>query len=433
VIADERPSLANSLWSATANPCPAFPELDDSQATADVAVIGGGFTGLSAALHLAERGVRVAVLEARTPGWGASGRNGGQVLPGLKGDPDDLQARFGTELGARMARFSGGAPDAVFSLIERHGIACDPVRTGWIQPAHSEATLATSARRAAQWQRRGAPVEVLSREAVSGLLGTQAYVGGLLDRRAGSVHPLNYSLGLADAARRLGARVYGHSPVTALERAAGGYRLRTPRGALHAEQIMFCTNAYTPELAGALRRTVVPVCSVQVATRPLPAELRAGVLPQRQVVSDMYRLLVYYRYDAAGRLLMGGRGAYGDAGIARQMRRLRERAAQLFGERLGRLEWEYAWGGYVGMTQDHFPHWHRLGPGAYAALGYNGRGVAMSTQMGRLLAEAATGAADDDLDYPCTPVRPIPLHALHKLMVGTAVAWNGLLDRADRR
>lgn len=435
MIPGERSCLANSLWTATANPSERFPRLTEPNLVADVAIVGAGITGLSAAVHLGQLGVRAVVLDAQAPGWGASGRNGGQVLPGLKEDPDTIERMLGSEIGKRMVQVSGNGPDEVFDLIAQHGIACDPVRAGWIQPAHSAPTLAASVERVRQWQERGVAIEALSRETVTRLLGTDAYIGGALDHRAGSIHPLNYCLGLAATATRSGIRICSDSPVTAIERApiGAGYRLTTPQGAVQANQVLVCTNGYTPDVFGALRRSVVPVCSVQVATSPLAPALRQQALAAGQVVSDMYRLLAYYRFDAQGRLLIGVRGAYGRSGILRQMQRARLRAAELFREVLGELTWEFAWGGNVAITRDHFPRLNRLRDGVYSAVGYNGRGIAMATVLGRILAQKACEMHDDDLDFPVTPVAPIALHSLHRLAVGSAVAWNGLLDRKERK
>src|ERR1700730_4119183 len=197
--------LPPSLWAATARPAPATPPLDMSR-KADVAIVGAGYSGLAAALQLAEAGVSVIVLEAGEPGWGASGRNGGQVIPGLKPDPDEVVAMFGAEAGERLVRVAGDAPETLFALIERHAIDCDARRCGWIQPAFAAADIGLIARRAEQWQRRGAPVAVLDRDTVCRLVGSPIYHGGWIDRRAGSVQPLSYSNGLSrpsQKARRL--------------------------------------------------------------------------------------------------------------------------------------------------------------------------------------------------------------------------------------
>jgi glycine/D-amino acid oxidase-like deaminating enzyme len=174
----------------------------------------------------------------------------------------------------------------------------------------------------------------------------------------------------------------------------------------------------------------VPVRSVQVATAPLSPNVRRTILPEGQVVSDTRRLLSYFRLDPAGRLIMGGRGTYGEATTRLRMATLREQARAMFPQ-LNELEWKFHWGGYVAMTLDHFPHLHEVEPGLLAALGYNGRGVAMATVMGRVLADKATGAADRDLDFPVSPLKPVPLHGLRKPLVSLLVAWNSVRDRLE--
>ena len=427
IIANEMPAAARSLWTATAHPALATPPLV-GEAAAEVAVIGGGYTGLSTALHLAERGISVTLLEAETPGWGASGRNGGQVIPGLKDDPDAIEAMFGRERGQRIVAMAGGAADLVFGLIERHGIDCDAERSGWIQGAHDAAGLAATIRRAEDWARRGAPVEALDRAAVAGLLGTDGYLGGLIDRRGGALHPLNYALGLAAAAIRAGARLCGQSRVTRIERPGQGFSVRTEEGVLAARHIVIATNGYADGLHDPLRRSIIPARSVQVATRPLSDNLRKSILPEGQVVSDTRRLLLYFRLDAQGRFLMGGRGAFGERGVLGRQADLRATAEQLFPQ-LGGVDWQHHWGGFVALTTDHLPHLHELEPGIITALGYNGRGVAMATAMGTLLAEHARGAKPDDLDFPVTGLEPIPFHVLRRPAVSALTAWYKARER----
>src|SRR2546423_5212332 len=218
--------LPPSLWVTTARQAPPTTPLDASR-RADVAVVGAGYSGLAAALQLAEAGASVIVLESGEPGWGASGRNGGQVIPGLKYDPDELVAMFGPKAGEHLIRVAGGAPDTVFDLIARHDIDCEARRCGWIQPAFAAADLGLIARRAEQWQRRGAPVEVLDRDTVRRLIGSPIYHGGWLDRRAGSVQPLSYARGLARAAQKAGALVCGGARGSALARGGPRWELAT--------------------------------------------------------------------------------------------------------------------------------------------------------------------------------------------------------------
>lgn len=426
MIANETPVLANSLWTATAQPQPDCPPLDGPAET-EVVIVGAGVTGLSAALHLAERGVDALVLEAATPGWGASGRNGGQLNPGLKYDPDAVIARFGADMGGRMLRLSGGAPDLAMGLIARHGIGCDAVQSGWIQPAHDAASLRALEARAAQWARHGVALQLLDRETVARLIGTEVYIGGLLDPRGANVQPLNYTFGLVRAAQAAGVRIHGQTRATALKTQGDFQIVETAAGPVRARRVLICTNAETDGLRPPLARTLVPVRSVQVATAPLPAPLRHSILPGLQAVSDSRRVMVYYKMDGAGRLLIGGRGDYSDATTAKLQQNLRRIGRQMFPQ-LGDHPWDFAWGGHVAMTADHLPHLSRLGDGVMSATGFNGRGLALGTAMGRVLADWAAGAPEAELDFPVTPMRPIPFHTLRKPAVRAAVVLFRLRD-----
>src|SRR5215469_4666596 len=300
--------LAPSLWAATAPPAPATPPLE-SPARADVCVIGAGYAGLSTALALAERGVQTLVLEAREPGWGGSGRNGGQVIPGLKYDPDEIETMFGPERGPRLVDFAGGAADAVFDLIARHRMEVPHARSGWIQGAHSAATVELVKRRAGEWQRRGADVAFLDKGETDRHLGTTQYLASWIDRRGGAVQPLAYTRGLVRAALAAGAVIHGESPATGLARRDGKWIVTTRGGAsVSADQVVMCTNAYGGDLWPRLKQTVIAPNSYQIATAPLSDNVRKSILPFGQVSSDARRLLVYFRLDDQGRLLVGGRG-----------------------------------------------------------------------------------------------------------------------------
>lgn len=429
MIENEESVIADSLWTATANPAPACPPLRGRE-EAEVAIIGAGYTGLSAALHLAERGVSVVVLEAETPGWGASGRNGGQVNPGLKGDPDEMEARFGPEMGRRMTEFAGGAGQYTFDLIARLGIDCAARQTGWLQTFRNPAGEALMRARAEQWNRRGVALRLLSRDEAAATLGTSAYRGALIDPRGGNLHPLNYALGLADAAQAAGARIYGHSRVTALAADGAGHVLRTKGGEVRARKVLIGTNGYADSVSAPMNRAVVPVRSIQVATEVLPEAVAQTILPQGHSPSDSRRLVLYYRKDPQGRFVMGGRGAYTVGGTQRHLQTLREVSAQLFPQLVG-VPWRHAWGGFVAMTADHYPHLALVRPGVMAAMGYNGRGVALATVMGRLLADWATGTPEAALPFPVTPPRPIPFHFLRRPAVAAVVVWSRLRDRIE--
>ena len=395
----------NSLWARTAAPDITATALD-GDVQADVAIVGGGFTGCAAALALAQRGVRTRLIEAHTIGWGASGTTGGQVIPGLKYDPDELDAMFGPELGPRLVKAVGSVGDEVFGLIERHGISCDAQHKGWVQPAFSRRTLEVVSRRCEQWRQRGADVAPVDRERMAQIIGSDIYLGGWEDRRAGHIQPLSYVRGLAAAAQRAGAIINVDSPATAIRRDGSQWRVSTKGGSVRAAQVLLATNGYTDDLWPGLRRTVVPVISYQAATGPLPEELGSAILPGNQAVSDARRLLWYYRRDRDGRLLMGGRAPFredlgpADAGNVR-------RAVDTLFPQLRDTPFEFHWFGRVAMTEDHIPHLHKLDEGVWAALGYNGRGVGMATLLGRYLAELASGARPDDVPFPVTAMRPI--------------------------
>jgi glycine/D-amino acid oxidase-like deaminating enzyme len=418
-----------SLWSATAPPGPATLELVGNL-RADVVIVGAGYTGLSAALHLGEAGRDVVVIEASEIGAGGSGLNGGQVIPGVKHDPDTLEQMFGP-VGQRLIETVAAGPDLVFELILKHAIACDATRTGWIQPAASESALDLLARRVAQWRSRGAAVEMLSRQETARLLGSERYWGAWIDRRGGTVQPLAYARGLARAALAAGARIFCRTPALELLRDGAGWRIRTPRGDLASEQVILATGAYSGGLVDRLRRSVVVVPSLQVATQVVPEPLRRSILPEGQAASDTCHLLRYFRRDASGRFLLGTRGAFGELPLAQAARHHYAAVREIYPQLAG-LSFEYHWGGLVAMTPDHLPHLHELGPGLLVGLGFNGRGVAMATMMGRLLARRALGCATQELGFPVTPLRPISLHGLSRLGARAAIQVLRLRDRLAR-
>lgn len=414
--------MAGSLWSATAAPGPVLGPLTES-IRADVAIIGAGYTGLSAALRLAEAGRDAVVLEAREVGDRASGLNGGQVIPGVKHDPDTLEQMFGPVAGSRLVDTVASGPDVVFDLIQKHQIACAATRTGWIQAATSPATLQTITTRAGQWRRRGADVELLSAAETARLIGSRRYVGAWIDRRGGTVQPLSYVRGLARAARGAGARIFTQSPATDLEETDREWRIQTPHGSVVSRTVIVATDAHTDRLVDPLRRTIIPVPSFQVATEPIPEKLRQALLPEGQSVSDTWHLLRYFRLDATGRLVMGSRGTFADVPVAVAARHHYRAVREIFPQLEG-IRYEYHWGGLVGMTRDHLPHLHEIAPGLITGLGYNGRGVAMATVMGRILADWVLGVPGPELAFPVTPLVPIPMHRFNQF--GARIAIQGL-------
>jgi glycine/D-amino acid oxidase-like deaminating enzyme len=421
-----RQPLPPSLYAQTARPPADTPPLDgDKRVT--VAVVGGGFTGLSTALHLAEGGADVAVLEAHEPGWGASGRNGGQVNPGLKHDPDRIVADFGPELGGRMVALSGNAPNVVFDLVRRHQIVCEALQSGTLRAAFDRRNAAAVRSSAVQCARRGMPVTMLERTEIAAATGTDRYLCAMLDRRGGRLNPLGYARGLAQAAQQAGAAVHGGTPVTKVSRNGRNWQVYTPTGTLHAEHLVLATNGYTDDLWPGLRRSIVPVYSAIVASEPLSADLVRSIMPARSVLYELAGITVYYRLDARNRVLMGGRSPLRDIAAPEQLPYLVRYAHRLW-PALRDVRWTHAWSGQLAITPDHYPHLHEPAPGAIACLGYNGRGVAMATVLGEQLARRILGGDTSDIDMPVTTLREIPFHALWHSAVAARVTYGRIRD-----
>jgi glycine/D-amino acid oxidase-like deaminating enzyme len=414
-----------NLYRDTAEPAVATPPLD-GDTHADVAVVGGGFTGLSAALHLAEKGAKVVLLEAEEPGWGASGRNGGQVNPGLKHDPETVERDFGPDLGRRMNALAGAAPQYVFDLIQRHGIACEARRNGTLRaaiaPKHAAAVRVT----AEQMRQRQAPVELVSGKELADMTGTDRYQVALFDRRGGDLNPLSYARGLARAAMSAGAAVHGRTRALSLHKQGEWWKVATPSGTVTAPQVVLATNGYTDDLWPGLRRSVVPVFGAIAATGPLPESLARAVMPRRAVLYESGAITVYYRVDGGGRLLIGGRGPQTEVGSTAALSHLLNYAHKLWPS-LKDVVWTHAWGGRLAMTQDSYLHWHEPARGVMACLAYNGRGVAMATTMGALMAKRIMDPAAPN-DMPVTGLKPIPMHGLWPLAVRGAILRGRISD-----
>ena len=417
------------LYRDTAPPAPPTPPLD-GQMRADVAVVGGGITGLSTALHAAEAGAKVVLLEAEDPGFGASGRNGGQVNPGLKLDPDTVERDFGLDLGGRMNAVAGAAPSLVFDLIHRHSIACEARRNGTLRAAVRPRHAASIRITVEQLARRGAPVEYLERSAISSLTGTNRYLGAMLDRRGGDLNPLAYARGLARAAIGAGAAIYGGTRVSSMRREADAWRLETGSGCVVSTQVVLATNGYTDRLWPGLRRTIVPLFGAVAASDPLSEPVGRAIMPSRAVLYESGAITVYYRLDADRRLLIGGRGPMREIHSAAAIPHLTAYARELWPILEG-VRWTHAWGGRLAMTRDHYPHVHEPQPGVLVCLGYNGRGVAMATALGAQLARRIT-QPELPFDMPVTDMKTIALHPFWPAGVQAAILYGRMSDFLGR-
>jgi len=404
----------NSLWAAVTPVGPELPELIGA-AEADVIVVGGGFTGLSTALHLREAGVDVAIVEAVEPGWGASGRNNGQVIPTLsRPDPEDIVAKHGAA-GERFVGLLRDCASTLFDVARRYQIQAEQEQAGWVQPVHSPGRIKIAERRVRQWSKFGAPVELLSRDEVWKMLGSEAWFGGFWNKTGGHINPLALARGLARVVLEQGGRIYARSPAVSFERRNNRWMVKTERGEISGRALVMATNAYTGEFSKALMpdiaHEVMPILSWQMATQPLSDEARKTVIPGRQAMSDTHGELYFARYDARNRLVTGG-AVIGPGNKPERLKaRVTERLQRLWPQ-IGPVEFDYVWNGYVGMTTDFFPRIHRLGPDAYGWTGCNGRAVALAIALGDELSKAVRGVAEKDLALPFSEPVPIPAHGL---------------------
>ncbi|PBC08606.1 FAD-dependent oxidoreductase [Mesorhizobium sp. WSM3859] len=411
---------------------PAFRSELSSGGTLDAIIVGGGIMGLSTALHAARAGLSVQVLDAGAIGQGASGLNGGQVIPGLKYDPEWLIEHFGKERGEALVAFAASTADAVFDLIREEKLAVPFTRNGWIQAAHTETALKAAANRDRQWRTRGANVELLDKAEIAAMTGARGYLGGWLDRRAGVIDPLSYTLELARVASAAGAGIAEQQRVVKLAKEAGGWRVSTESGIeLRAKSVVLATNAYTDGLLPGLAQTIVPLHSFQIATAPLPAELAASILPGGQAVSDSRRILVYYRKSPDGRMVLGGRGRMALPSSAADWAHCERALIRLY-PALDGIAIEKRWFGRVALTPDHLPHLHEPEKGLLAVVGCQGRGVGLMSALGKRMANYLASCDTRQLPFPLSPIRTVPFHAFRQIGVAAAITWYRMLDAFER-
>ena len=420
-----------TLWHATAAPLARFPGLSGATET-DLLVIGGGFAGLSTALHAAEAGLEVTVVEAHHLAFGASGRNAGFVVPNFaKVDPDAIRTML-KDRAEPLITMASTSSDLVFDLIRRHAMDCDAQQVGWIQPSHSAAAYAKARDRVRQWGELYRPVQLLSGVAVAYLTGIHSWCGGWMDRSGGVLNPVGYARGLARAAAKTGAEIYEETPVLTLERQGQDWRATTPKGQITARRVVLATNAYVGGLWPGLARTFFPLRVYQVATEPLPAEVRDRLLPEGQCVSDTRRNLFTFRFDAQNRLISGGMHILSTGADTRVPKAIHRRLARMLNQPdLPPLA--YVWSGVASVMPDFLPRLVKLGPNLIAGFACNGRGIAMSTAMGRELADWAAGKPLSALAIPMRQAKEIPLHALSRLAPNALLPLSILRDHWETR
>ncbi len=394
---------------------------------ADVAIIGGGYTGLAAARALARNGASPVVLERETIGAGASGRNGGMVLPGYKAEWADVLRRHGLVVARRLFEDSLAAIRFVESLIREEAIACDWLKSGHVTlAARPEHLKGLDEARQLLAREFGYETELLGPAEIGKEIGSARYHGGLLDAGAACLQPAAYVSGLAAAARRAGALLCENVEVREMEVTGGGVRLETSRGPLAAGEVLIATNGYTGRLDSWLARRVVPVGSYIIATEPLPPHVQRRLIPRGRLLSDTKNLLYYFRLSPDGRMVFGGRAAFVPTAVERSREMLREGMVEVFPELIA-TPVEYAWGGTLGFTRDLMPHCGQRGCLSYA-LGYGGHGVALASWLGDKVGQAMAGKIVwptlADLPFPS-----VPLYRGSPWFLPLAGAYYGLKDR----
>jgi glycine/D-amino acid oxidase-like deaminating enzyme len=398
----------------------------------DVAVIGAGFTGLSAARSLARGGGSVAVLESQTIGWGASSRNGGMVLTGLKLPAATLISRYGKDATARMYAASLASIDFVEQLVREENITCDFSRTGHLEVACKPKHFDDFGRSAEETARHfGHQQRLIPKDQLQSEIGSQIYHGGLVDASSAGVNPARYVAGLARAAERAGTAIFEHSHVDEIQReGAQGWKIATARGTLRAKNVFVATSGYTSRVTPALQRKIIPIGSYIIVTEILSEKLAAELSPRNRVIYDSKNYLYYYRLTPDRRMLFGGRAAFfpeTSSTIRRSAEILRRGMLSVYPQ-LHEAKIEYVWGGTLDFAFDIMPHAGQL-DGLHFSLGYAGHGVGMSTYLGDKIAQSIlTGRDENPFSSIPFPGAPLNLYNGRPWFLPAAGLWYKLLD-----
>jgi glycine/D-amino acid oxidase-like deaminating enzyme len=428
------PTQEKNFWATTVD-SPAVAESCELPETVDVAVIGAGYCGLSAARTLAKRGVSTAVLEAETLGWGASSRNGGMVLTGMKLPAPTLIKRYGMETVRRMYAASLETIDCVEQIVREEKIDCNFSRCGHLEVACKQAHFdgyeetAALTRREFHHELGIIPKSELRRE-----IGSDIYFGGMVDEASAGLNPARYLAGLARAAQRAGACLFDHTRVTSVEletnKGAGKFRVRTSRGVITARDVILASGAYTTEATPALRKKIIPIGSYIVATEVLPADLARELSPRSRMIYDSKHFLYYYRLTPDNRMLFGGRAAFfpETENTVRQSAEILRRGMIGVYPQLRDAKVEYVWGGTLDFTLDVMPHAGKIDR-MYFAAGFAGHGVAAATWFGTKLAGLICGEPNDiPFDGLKFPAAPLGLRSGNTWALPLAGAWYRILD-----
>lgn len=415
-----------SYYAGSAHPAPRRPPLTGAR-VADVAIVGGGFTGLSAALELTARGFSVAVVEAERCGWGASGRNGGQLINGYSRPLDILEQRYGTDQARRLASVALEGAQIIRERVKRHAIDCDLI-DGAAVTALTPRQMAWFEAQARVWERFGHPgMRLVDRSGLDAVVRSDRYVGAMVDPLGGHFHPLNYLLGEAAAVEAAGGRIFENSRVIRIDTGTRPY-VETQHGSITAKTLLLCGNAYLGDAMPALSGRIMPVSSQVIATEPL-GTLAEELLPDNLCVEDANYILDYFRRTADGRLIYGGGVVYGGQDPWSVEAKIRPALAKTF-PMLHDVRFDYAWSGNFALTLSRMPQMGRLSPSVWYSHGDSGHGVTTTQLLGRLLAEGVAGQLERFDIFASLPHRPFPGGRTFRVpltMLGSM--WYALRDR----
>jgi len=430
------PGVNRVFWTVHAPAAAVFPPLHASR-HCDVLVVGGGILGCSAAVRLRELGVDVCLLEADAIGSGASGRNGGLVVPSLpRVGPDDAKRLLGETMGQRLISMVAHSAEFVFQRIAHYGLICDAVQQGWIHPCHAHTLIPAMQTRAQAWCNAGGQAVWLDAQATRQRTGSQSYVGAIYDPSGGHLNPLAYTRALAHTAAQLGARIHTATAVQRIQKQGDGWQVQTPSATVHAKSVLQCSHIQNPQInrqiTPKLLRSCVPLTVYQLATQVIAPDLRRTLLPDNASLSDSRNNLFACRMTADGRLVAGAMAAITHwRAEARVQRALARRMQRVFPQ-LGRVQFEYVWSGRAALTPDFLPRIFQLGERWLAPLGCNGRGIAMSTALGFRLADYLVDGNDQHLPVPLRAPAPIAYHAVSQYLPQWLLPIGDLQDRWRR-
>lgn len=418
----------NSWYAATANELAPFPSLK-GDIKADICIIGAGYTGLSSALHLAQAGFSVVLLEAHRVGWGASGRNGGQLGSGQRREQDELEKMLGVDHAKRLWDIAQESKATVRNLVKTHKIECDLkngiAHTDWhASDVPSEHAYAEKLQNEYGYDQ----ISTLDKTQVRALVGSDAYHGGTLDMGAGHLHPLNFALGLAKAAQDAGVSIYEKSEVISVE-SGSAHKITTATGAVNATHLIYACNGYLGHLQGKVAAKVMPINNFIVATEPLGKDMAESLLAQDVGIADSKFVVNYFRRSIDNRMLFGGGETYGYR-FPNDIKSLVSKPMLEVYPQLKNVKLEYAWGGTLGITMNRMPSFMRLSPTSYSLSGYSGHGVGMATMAGKIIARALQGQLEQFDTMASVPAPGFPGGA-HLRWPGLVLAmtWYSLRDR----